>query len=866
MTPPPLPTKKTPTAVATKAASISSSSSSTATQPATPTSDNNNSPTPPTGRKIHITSSCNYTKPIIRLNFKNLNPKTTTSTTTSSPSYAPTALVIHQDPKDQAASYPGSSLLPVSTPAAPDLSHALLTSTSKQANKPKSAQPVVNTIKSSNSTKISNRSCSSSNISLPPDFNNARSDEIGTKDVRDPSPDTCLLHYTQPQLARSPSLSHQPSRPTKQQDQTQEPEMNCSVDGEDPFKELGLKPYSPIWLPSRTPSFEMMRQRSYSPNPRHGMTIRPSQAHDDDDVIGNDDRIILGFDLHEVFQEEDDKPNKKNLTTTVGEERQEPGSHRQYEKFGCIKKRHSSLLPDHYDDLEDHDAEEANLQMVDAKANCISMTKRPRHDHAQDQSQVSHSPPPLPYANNSNISNNHDIAESGEKMEGPSRAVRNGQSPFPHLWSDNNSNNSNHGHPYRQQPFGNLRFPSSQHLPHPHRQSKHHRSHSQQHETLQNNNFSLNRHHNLQINRPYKSRRGTFYRGNNYQHPGGLHATRDGFPPGNGGVGDEGSTRFHHEREFSGRGRKRGRGRGFGRGRGRGRESYDSVEFYNRYHFPPRQDGSHGMNPHHQHQYQQHFEDEGPLIDARLHEIANGTSTGTGTGTVSCSASASPPPPLPPQEHPTDPHPPPSSSLLSTASSSRTTLHPNLNLSHHIHASAQQNEKHSHINNSSNTRSSTSPQPIPSVPPSSKETKTTVAPLSKSTTSSTTSFPSSFPSSLRTPSSPPPPVFISHHPPSSHNSISSKSFPRSHSLSRSRSRSPSPATLASSAQIRLTRYAASEISSLAQKLTTEQTLRVQAQKQIRLLTQSLRDLEERNQLVEQNYEMLLARYSREVRK
>ncbi|KAF9545496.1 hypothetical protein EC957_010912 [Mortierella hygrophila] len=181
--------------------------------------------------------------------------------------------------------------------------------------------------------------------------------------------------------------------------------MTCSVGGEDPFKKLGLKPYSPIWLPSRTPSFEMMRQRSYSPNPRHGMAIRPSPVHDGDDVIGKDDRDILGFDLHEPLKEEKDKSNKKNLTTAAGKERQESGSSRLYERFGSIKKRSSPLLPDHYDDLEDYDAEEVNIQMADAKINCMSTTKQPRLDHAQDQSQpriqlgptTTAKAPPLPF-------------------------------------------------------------------------------------------------------------------------------------------------------------------------------------------------------------------------------------------------------------------------------------------------------------------------------------------------------------------------------------------------------------------------------------------------------------------------------------
>ncbi|KAG9069540.1 hypothetical protein KI688_010443 [Linnemannia hyalina] len=254
-------------------------------------------------------------------------------------------------------------------------------------------QPVVSTIKGSNSAHSSNGSRCSSDIGLPPDYDCDLNDEDGTTDEPDPDPDLRRRRrHTQPQLIRSPSLFHPLPLPTKQENQIQAPEMNCSVDDEDPFKKLGLKPYSPIWLPSRTPSFETMRQRSYSPNPRHGMNIRPSPVHDGDDVIGKDDRDILGFDLHEPFKEED-KSNKKNLTTAAGKERQEPGSSRLYERFGSIKKRSSPLLPDHYDDLEDYDAEEVNFQMADAKTSCMSTTKRPRRDHAQDQSQVGSTTP-----------------------------------------------------------------------------------------------------------------------------------------------------------------------------------------------------------------------------------------------------------------------------------------------------------------------------------------------------------------------------------------------------------------------------------------------------------------------------------------
>ncbi|KAH7038711.1 hypothetical protein BKA57DRAFT_442022 [Linnemannia elongata] len=868
---PPLPTKTTLAAIATKATPTCTSSSSSTAQPVITTNDNNNnSPTPPAGRKIRIISSCNYTNPMIRLNLKNLNPKTVTSTTTASPASAPKTPVRDQVPKVQAASHSVSSSFPVSTSATPDPSQASLTSTSKQTTPMKSTQTVVNTIKSSNSTYSSNGSSSNSNFSLSPDYDGDLSDKAGTTDEPDPDPD---LHHrrrlAQPQLNRSPSLPHPHPLLTEQQNQSQEPEVTSSVDGEDPFKELGLKPYSPIWLSSRTPSFEMMRQRSYSPNPRHRMTICPSQVQDDDDVIGKDDREILGFDLHEPLKEEVE--STENQITAAGNETQEPGSNHRYERFGSIKKRPSPLLPNHYDDLEDQDAEEVNLQMVDAKTIMLT-TKRPKRDHAQDQS---HAPPPppllRPHANNSNIGSNHAEAESGEIDEGPDRTHHNGECPFPPFCPDNN--NSNDEHPYRQQRFGNQRLPPSQHNPQPYHQLYPHRRHSQQHENFQSNNYSYDHYHynhNHPINRPYQSRPWTTYRGNNYRHPGEFHHTRDGSHPGNGGDGDEGSFWFRHERAFIGR--WRGRGRGFGRGRGRGRGGYGNPELYNRYHFPPRQGGSHGTDPSHQQQYEHRFEDEDPMIDARPLEITNGTSTSTGTVIVSDPSSGSrPPPPSPPRGPVTDSHPPPSSSSLSIASSSRTTLHLSPNLNHHMHASAQRNEKHSQDIRSNNTESSKPPLPLASVPSSSAETKSTVTALSKSKTSTTTSLSYSFPPSLRTPSPPPQPVFISYHSTSPHNSISpSKSFSRSPSRSLSeslsKSRSPSPATLASSAQTRLTRYAASEISSLAQKLITEQTLRVQAQKQIQSLTQSLRDLEERNQLVEQNYEVLLAKYRREVRK
>ncbi|KAF9329033.1 hypothetical protein BGZ91_000723 [Linnemannia elongata] len=350
---------------------------------------------------------------MIRLNLKNLNPNTVTSTTTASPACAPKTPARDQVPKVQAAPHSVSSSFPVSTLATPDPSQASLTSTSKQTTPMKSTQTVANTIKSSNSTYSSNGSSSNSNFSLSPDYDGDLSDKAGTTDEPDPDPD---LHHrrrlAQPQLNRSPSLPHPRPLLTEQQNQSQEPEVTSSVDGEDPFKELGLKPYSPIWLSSRTPSFEMMRQRSYSPNPRHRMTICPSQVQDDDDVIGKNDREILGFDLHEPLKEEVE--STKNQITAAGNETKEPGSNHRYERFGSIKKRPSPLLPNHYDDLEDHDAEEVNLQLVDAKT-ITSTTKRPRRDYAEDQS---HAPPPppllRPHANNSNIGSNHAEAESGE--------------------------------------------------------------------------------------------------------------------------------------------------------------------------------------------------------------------------------------------------------------------------------------------------------------------------------------------------------------------------------------------------------------------------------------------------------------------
>ncbi|KAG0066158.1 hypothetical protein BGZ90_001528 [Linnemannia elongata] len=400
---PPLPTKTTLAAIATKATPTCTSSSLSTAQPVITTNDNiNSSPTPPAGRKIRIISSCNYTNPMIRLNLKNLNPNTVTSTTTASPACAPKTPARDQVPKVQAAPHSVSSSFPVSTLATPDPSQASLTSTSKQTTPMKSTQTVANTIKSSNSTYSSNGSSSNSNFSLSPDYDGDLSDKAGTTDEPDPDPD---LHHrrrlAQPQLNRSPSLPHPRPLLTEQQNQSQEPEVTSSVDGEDPFKELGLKPYSPIWLSSRTPSFEMMRQRSYSPNPRHRMTICPSQVQDDDDVIGKNDREILGFDLHEPLKEEVE--STKNQITAAGNETKEPGSNHRYERFGSIKKRPSPLLPNHYDDLEDHDAEEVNLQLVDAKT-ITSTTKRPRRDYAEDQS---HAPPPppllRPHANNSNI-------------------------------------------------------------------------------------------------------------------------------------------------------------------------------------------------------------------------------------------------------------------------------------------------------------------------------------------------------------------------------------------------------------------------------------------------------------------------------
>ncbi|KAF9105797.1 hypothetical protein BGX29_011396 [Mortierella sp. GBA35] len=51
---------------------------------------------------------------------------------------------------------------------------------------------------------------------------------------------------------------------------------------------------------------------------------------------------------------------------------------------------------------------------------------------------------------------------------------------------------------------------------------------------------------------------------------------------------------------------------------------------------------------------------------------------------------------------------------------------------------------------------------------------------------------------------------------------------------------------------------------LASQLETERTYRIKAQKQVRFLTQTLTDLQERHQHSEQNYLNLLAKYRREM--
>ncbi|KAG0277292.1 hypothetical protein BGZ96_002922, partial [Linnemannia gamsii] len=148
----------------------------------------------------------------------------------------------------------------------------------------------------------------------------------------------------------------------------------------DPFVEMGLKPYSPIWLPSRAPSFEhLLRQRSYSPNPRHATTttstttvtqINTTPPLQVGHVDGDDDVIVFGrqddtesfdeFDLRDPLKEEatiSSEKDLKNASPGSGKERQDKvgSSTHWYERFGNIKKRPSPLLPDHYDNLEDYD-------------------------------------------------------------------------------------------------------------------------------------------------------------------------------------------------------------------------------------------------------------------------------------------------------------------------------------------------------------------------------------------------------------------------------------------------------------------------------------------------------------------------------
>ncbi|KAF9147343.1 hypothetical protein BG015_011032 [Linnemannia schmuckeri] len=858
----------------------SSSPPSIVSLPATSTSDNKNSPTPPAGKKIRITSSCNYTKPIIQLNFKSLHSKISAATTTSiSPPTSPTQAdpAKTQVSKIQAVLPSAPSPLPMSTPATPDTPSVFTpstfavpapppvvasTSTANLSISPKVTQKVASTI-GANSANSNNGSSSSSNISLSPGYDCDLSGDVASMtDEADPDPDLHHRRRRQPQPQRThssslplPSPSSLPLH-TKSQNQTQEPEMTSSTDGgEDPFKEFGLKSYSPIWLPSRTPSFELMRQRSYSPNPRHEMTIRSSNDCGDEhtDVLcpnDKNDRGISGFDLRKFLNEEADKSNNKDLINFPGKERQEIGSNHRYERFGSIKKRPSPLLPDHYDDLEDDDDDEVNQQMVHAKIDGMLTNKRPRRDHPQYHDQV---PPTPPLSLPPNVNNNHGGTENDD-----------GQGPSFHLWSDNSS--GNHDHPHRHPPYGSQRFPPTQHHSHPRQQPYHHQYRPQQQDTLSNNNhpYNYHHHHHHQNNHPYQPQPWTSYRGIKYHYSGGFHThTRQVFHP-NHGDGEEESSWFHRDRASFGRG---GRGRGHKRGgRGRGR-SYSHAGYFGRYPFPPHHPGGgNGMDPYHRQQYQHHFEDECSMTDHRL-EITNGSLTGTDT--VNGPSSSPPPPPpshfavppsstAPSREHVVDSHPRPSSSSLSITSSPCTiagTKHPSHSHNHHNHASAQQHHHDPIALNVHSTKAHMSvapPQPFPSAMPSSTRTKT-IVPLSNTTTSTTASLSYSFPSSLGTPSPPPQPIH--------HSLTSSRSFPRSRS--RSMSKSPSPTSLEESAQKRLTRYASSETSSLAHKLATEQTLLLQAQKQIRFLTHTLKDLQDRHQLVEQNYDLLLAKYRRE---
>ncbi|KAG0377823.1 hypothetical protein BGX24_005376 [Mortierella sp. AD032] len=435
------------------ATTTTSSSSSATTSPSTLTTNAPAILTPVTsgGRKIRITSSCNYTKPTIRLNLRNLDPESVPASTSSpsplTPSPPPKALSSKVQPTPSPAPAlapftPQPSVITSSSSSAPTTTPISSQPTQKTTPSPKPA--ITTTVATHLTTSTSERtginystnSSSSISLSLGYDWDLSETAMAGNDEEQDPDPD--LHHRRQPQRNRL-IRSHSSSPLTKylihnNNSNDNNGDDNCKEMGsDDPFKELGLKPYSPIWLPSRTPSFDrLMRDdggggdgdQSYSVSSRHHEPFQ-DQNHQ------VDRELLKGFDLHESTNSDGNVDREiisnmhnrkdpmmgslssvsKDRLDSVGNEGESvPLEHyHRYERFGSVRKRpHSPLVPDHFDDLEDneHDAPlhpalpSQGPSSADARTNEMS-NKRSKYDAVepdqnQDQAQgkaAAHLPP-----------------------------------------------------------------------------------------------------------------------------------------------------------------------------------------------------------------------------------------------------------------------------------------------------------------------------------------------------------------------------------------------------------------------------------------------------------------------------------------
>ncbi|KAF9086380.1 hypothetical protein BGX23_008931, partial [Mortierella sp. AD031] len=292
----------------------------------------------------------------------------------------------------------------------------------------------------------------------------------------------------------------------------------------------------------------------------------------------------------------------------------------------------------------------------------------------------------------------------------------------------------------------------------------------------------------------------TPYRGNHHHHHAVVFHGSNEFRP-------RGGYRSGHYGGggFRGRGSYRGRGFYHGRGRGRGHGGYH----FSRYH-PGANYGT--------------FEEDGGLYtrhggggegdghDHVEHVINIHMDDHDGDMLDDPSLSSCPQPPPPPL-----PTPPP---LSSSARQGLVTHRHTITTMDHRSPRTSHTTTTSHSHTPSISTASTSTHPHP--------TTTTT----KSPSSSTASFKTA-PLTFKASPPPPPPL--------------PTTTKRLHQTRHTSSSSPSEID-----------------NSLASQLETERTYRIKAQKQVRFLTQTLTDLQERHQHSEQNYLNLLAKYRREM--